>query len=807
MRPKASGFNPRSISGLAMWLDASDGATLFQNSDGTVPATATSDPIGYWGDKSGNGRHVTQSISASRPTLTTVATKTAVNFDGTDDTIWFQQGVTSNNLSVFCVFKCDTLNGGIVYDCGYTSDNTNTQYSNQTGFMNAAGLQISVAGVPAHRLDSMRSFISNDQGRSGLAGSVAANAVALSTVAATYGTTPLRYAAKNGNEVTGTLRFNGTIWSVVSLGARRNAGTFPPPASVFLDGQICEFLIYEQNLPQSQRRRVESYLATKWGITLARVPNADAEAWINNVYANSASVSDATAEAVNTFCYAIDSAGIRDKFYRLNIFAGTGLGAARVPLYSSTAIGGTTYGNATDTNTGFTSGDYVEAAGLTGTGNNGVGAGQSKSLNTGLLPTAWPSISSFHVSAFAFGVTQSQPVQSSPIGIRNNTAPANRWGFDYRQTATQFHSGDNLSNLPAMPTVATDQHWVATRASVTSASGFINGVSQYTNTTDVTATLIARANPFFVFAQNSDTLASAFSPLRLGGYSLGASLSAQQAYDFCTAIRAVQASLGRTTFVHGEALAWKGAVIANGGSVSDNTLAAVNAFCNAIDAAGCRGKFVRLNLFCGTNLASALVPLYRGQAIYSTQFGNTTDTNIGPFVSGDYSELTGLQGNGTSKYLDTGVAGNVVTTSSRHLAAYERINATTDYSPTLGHYSVATNTHWRLGVWTQITNYIYAAFSGVGGQPSFIKNTGFILGQNESSTSGKLFRNGINVATTLSGAASSVDSSTVKVLGQPGEWSEACLGSYSIGQTFTGTEVIAYSNAMIAFQTALGRNV
>lgn len=271
----------------------------------------------------------------------------------------------------------------------------------------------------------------------------------------------------------------------------------------------------------------------------------EAAAWQTAVVANGGSVSSTTLAAVNVFCKAVDSAGLRSVFYRLNLFCGGNLSSALVPLYRGPSKTGTQYGNATDTNVNFVSGDYVEAAGLTGTGNNGVGAGNSKYLNTGLLPTAWPSISSFHVSAFAFGVTQGQPSQSSPIGIRNNTAPANRWGFDYRQTATQFHSGGNLSNLPAMPTVATDQHWVATRASVTSASGFINGVSQYTNTTDVTATLIARANPFLVFAQNSDTVAAAFSPLRLGGYSLGESLSAPQALALYNAMQAFQTALTR----------------------------------------------------------------------------------------------------------------------------------------------------------------------------------------------------------------------------------------------------------------------
>jgi hypothetical protein len=311
-----------------------------------------------------------------------------------------------------------------------------------------------------------------------------------------------------------------------------------------MDGKICEHLIYNRVLSDTEIATVERYLAAKWGVTLIVPPtasNADAQAWINNVYANGGTVSTATANAVNTFCTSIESAGIRDRFYRLNLFAGTGLSAALVPLFRGPSLGGTQFGNTTDTNTNFVSGDYVE----TGATGGLLGNGTSKRLDTGLPPTAWPSISSFHVSAFAFGVTQSGPNQSSPIGIRNNTAPTNRWGFDYRQTSTQFHSGGNFNNTPAMPSVATDQHWVATRESVTSASGFINGVSQYTNATDVTATLTARANPFFVFAQNTDAIASSFSPSRLGGYSLGASLSAAQALDFYNTMQAFQTALTR----------------------------------------------------------------------------------------------------------------------------------------------------------------------------------------------------------------------------------------------------------------------
>jgi hypothetical protein len=62
--------------------------------------------------------------------------------------------------------------------------------------------------------------------------------------------------------------------------------------------------------------------------------------------------------------------------------------------------------------------------------------------------------------------------------------------------------------------------------------------------------------------------------------------------------------------VHPEAAAWAARVVANGGTVG-NSLAAVSKFCAAIASAGIRDRFYRLNLFCGSNLNAALVPLYR----------------------------------------------------------------------------------------------------------------------------------------------------------------------------------------------------
>ena len=64
-------------------LEAFDIDTLFQVSDGTIPVTAATDPVGYFGDKSGNGNHATQATGAARPTYQ--VTPDRITVDKVDD--------------------------------------------------------------------------------------------------------------------------------------------------------------------------------------------------------------------------------------------------------------------------------------------------------------------------------------------------------------------------------------------------------------------------------------------------------------------------------------------------------------------------------------------------------------------------------------------------------------------------------------------------------------------------------------------------------------------------------------------------
>jgi hypothetical protein len=68
-----------------VWYDPSDLSTLFQDAAMTIPVTASGDPVGLILDKSGNGNHATQSVSASRPTYMADGVLNWISTDGVDD--------------------------------------------------------------------------------------------------------------------------------------------------------------------------------------------------------------------------------------------------------------------------------------------------------------------------------------------------------------------------------------------------------------------------------------------------------------------------------------------------------------------------------------------------------------------------------------------------------------------------------------------------------------------------------------------------------------------------------------------------
>jgi hypothetical protein len=238
LRPVAAGgFNPKRLAGLEAWYDATVASSV----------TLTNGFVSRWDDLSGNNRHLEQSVEADRPTLGTLSSKPAIDFDGSNDYLEFpslppdvgtmfvamdrDSAVTVTNGRVIATVRSATLNrlgAAVINDNGDLR--INSFVDNTVVFGSNTGL----GGFP----DSVPLIIS----------------------------CPFGAASRfNGTPMTGTSNVAASTVSGIVLGARRTIlGTSSPH-----DGRIGEFIAYSRILTLAEIQRVERYLAAKWGATLA----------------------------------------------------------------------------------------------------------------------------------------------------------------------------------------------------------------------------------------------------------------------------------------------------------------------------------------------------------------------------------------------------------------------------------------------------------------------------------------------------------------------------------------------------------
>lgn len=249
--------------------------------------------------------------------------------------------------------------------------------------------------------------------------------------------------------------------------------------------------------------------------------------------------------------------------------------------------------------------------------------------------------------------------------------------------------------------------------------------------------------------------------------------------------------------VDSDAAAWASAVTANGGTVSSGTMSAVSTFCKSAKASGYWTKLNRINLFAGNQLAAALVPLKVGG-------GGNTDTNVN-FVSGDYSEATGLTSNGTTKYLRTGLIPSAsLSLNDTHLATYSRANTNLHQGVTL-----------IFDLLMQAATMFSDQYNGSTGsgrvQGAVAAASGFGVGSRMAATAHAVYLNGSSIATSATSGGSLPTAEcyvfALNNAGSPSNPTTGPCGAYSIGSGLSAADVAAYNTHMQAFQTALGRNV
>ena len=256
-----------------------------------------------------------------------------------------------------------------------------------------------------------------------------------------------------------------------------------------------------------------------------------------------------------------------------------------------------------------------------------------------------------------------------------------------------------------------------------------------------------------------------------------------------------------------EVAAWDARVTAAGGSASSAQLGYLTTFLDSLSST-VRGKIIRFNPFIG-GLNGALQPLIRStSADPSVVVGGAADTNTN-FVSGDYVDNIGLTGDGTSKSLNTGVAGNVAGLGTSGLfGAYTETTVSGTTSSTL------------LGCST--TSFLRLAYSGT--QQQFVVNwcvgsanvtslnpvPGFIVGTRRSTTNQEIYVDGVSVADRTTADTLTAVAPTIEVFARNNngtvlQWWVGDLGCYVIAAQMTATEVGELSDAVNALMTSLGR--
>jgi len=231
MRPRATGFNPRSIANIALWLDANDSASV------TIETG-----VKVWADKSGGAKNFTQDTLNNQPSYgATLNGKKVISFNGTSHQL--------NNLT-------NIINTASVTMFVVGQRNSGTFGGYITSMDSGAGGDVS----PAMLINSTNIAIRGDNGAIAQ-GTVFTGPSVITGVVSSWA--PSLY-------VGGTLiQSQAAGGSPSALNTKTSIGTYRIAAANWLNGYIGEIICYTRVLSTTERQTVERYLGKKFGLTVA----------------------------------------------------------------------------------------------------------------------------------------------------------------------------------------------------------------------------------------------------------------------------------------------------------------------------------------------------------------------------------------------------------------------------------------------------------------------------------------------------------------------------------------------------------
>ncbi len=238
----STGFNPKSIPGLAVWLDAQDAGSFTYSTGSDVSA---------WADGSGNSNNATQGTAASQPLYVAsgINGKPAVQFfdDSTNKFLQIADAASLNFTAchVFIVMRPTQLLGANMH-----------LFAKWTIATNEREIKIPI-------ITGTNTIITQASLNGTAVTSTAASATAaINTnyiVEGYFASSLLGSITNNSAAVTAALASINNATSPVFIGTR-DTNTEP------FAGYIGEILFYTASLTAAQRATVIRYLSTKWGV-------------------------------------------------------------------------------------------------------------------------------------------------------------------------------------------------------------------------------------------------------------------------------------------------------------------------------------------------------------------------------------------------------------------------------------------------------------------------------------------------------------------------------------------------------------
>jgi len=251
-------WDPSFIS-TALWLDAADASTI----------TESGGAVSQWNDKSGNGRNASQPTAINKPTYqsTGLNNKPALSFNGTNSMLGFTDQSLGQNVGALSYFIVFIANTPAISDYKALFDlNTNGNPDRASLYPRSNALE---AGGRRLDADSYQFQQVSTLGTSATIGAAIYNYSA-ATLGVSLNGAALSFRTGGFQTSGNTSNTNSTY---IALGSTVNpASQFQPFAALSCDCKISEFVCLQSAASDTDRQKLEGYLAHKWGLT-ANLPN------------------------------------------------------------------------------------------------------------------------------------------------------------------------------------------------------------------------------------------------------------------------------------------------------------------------------------------------------------------------------------------------------------------------------------------------------------------------------------------------------------------------------------------------------